>query len=327
MSYRLFYCLSFLLFLIFSSRTYGDTLRLANFDEEIDAKIIEVSEEFVEVIIPQKEIGSISMKSELPVSPTRPNGLAGRAGGDDKFPDTVSINVNGKEDKVVCKIVKITKKPGSITLRIPKQKVSSIQITFPGSKDNVRSNRNEYSPIDPERLKEQIMEELRLEFEKKQKQKEVVLEEKLKDKIRLELEKKQKKEDVAIEDIKEELKLEFEKKQQMEEKTYEAENFGNVKGRMLFKGKPLSRCQVKIVMLEKWGIFGTPKEGLRFETTTGENGRYHFEKVPPGGYKLYWKPPAESSWIRRMRIEPDIYVEAGETYYLPDRETNIRTVN
>ncbi len=94
MSYRLFYCLSFLLFLIFSSRTYGDTLRLANIDKEIDAKIVEVSEEFVEVVIPQKEIGSISTKSELPVPPTRPNGLAGRAGGDDKFPDTVSINVN-----------------------------------------------------------------------------------------------------------------------------------------------------------------------------------------------------------------------------------------
>ncbi len=323
MSYRFFY-LAFFLFLTINSRIYGDTIRLLNFDEDIEAKIIEVSEEFVKVIIPQKEIGAISMKSELPA---RPNGLAGRAGGDDKYPDTVSINVHGKENKVVCKIVKITKKPGSVTLQIPKQKVSSIQITFPGSKDNVGSNRNEYSPVDPEKMKEQIMEELRLEFEKKQKQKEVVLEEKLKDEIRLELEKKQKKEGVAIEDIKEELKLEFEKKQQMKENAFEAENFGDVKGRMLFKGKPLSRCQVKIVMLEKWGIFRTPKEGLRFETTTGENGRYHFEKVPPGGYKLYWKPPAESSWIRRMRMEPDIYVEVGETYYLPDRETNIRTVN
>ena len=317
MYYRFFY-LAFFLFLTINSRIYGDTLRLLNFDEDIDAKIVEVSEEFVEVIIPQKEIGSISMKSELPVPPT---------GGDDKFPDTVSINVNGKEDRVVCKIVKITKKPGSITLRIPKQKVSSIQITFPGSKDNVGSNRNEYSPVDPERLKEQIMEELRLEFEKKQKQEQVVLEKKLKDGLRIEFEKKQKKEDVAIEKIKEELKLEFEKKQQMEEKTYEAENFGDVKGRMLFKGKPLSRCQVKIVLLEKWGLLKTVKEGIRFETVTGDNGRYHFEKVPPGGYKLYWKPPAESSWIRRMRMEPDIYVEVGETYYLPDRETNVRTLN
>ncbi|MFQ5715318.1 MAG: hypothetical protein ACE5GU_14930 [Candidatus Scalinduaceae bacterium] len=310
--------------MIFSSRTYADTLRLANFDEEIDAKIIEVSEEFVEVIIPQKEIRSISMKSELPVPPT---------GGDDKFPDTVSINVNGKEDKVVCKIVKITKKPGSITLRIPKQKVSAIQITFPGSdQDKASKARKEggekvYSSVDPEILKEQIMEALKLEFEKKNKQEKIVLEKKLKDKLRREFEKKQDKEDVATEKIKEELRLEFEEKKQLEEKAYEAENFGDVRGRMLFKGKPLARCQVKIVMLEKWGFLKTVKEGIRFETVTGDNGRYHFEKVPPGGYKLYWKPPAESSWIRRMRMEPDIYVEVGETSYFPDRETNVRTVN
>ncbi|MBO1225415.1 MAG: hypothetical protein JYX80_13415 [Candidatus Scalindua sediminis] len=69
MFYRFSY-LSLLLYLVFSSSVYGDTLRLTNFDEEIDAKIVEVSEEFVEVIIPQKEIGSISMKSELPVRPT-----------------------------------------------------------------------------------------------------------------------------------------------------------------------------------------------------------------------------------------------------------------
>jgi hypothetical protein len=96
---------------------------------------------------------------------------------------------------------------------------------------------------------------------------------------------------------------------------------------MLRKGKPLPRCQVKIVMLEKWGLLKAVKEGIRFETVTDENGRYHFEKVPPGGYKLYWKPPAESSWIRRIQMEPDIYIEVGETAYLPDRETNVRTVN
>ncbi len=317
MSYRLFYCLSFLLFLIFSSRTYGDTLRLANFDEEIDAKIIEVSEEFVEVIISQKEIGSISMKSER----------------NDKFPDNVSINVNGKENKVVCKIVKITKKPGSIKLRIPKQKVSAIQITFPGSdqdkdsKARKEGGEKEYSPVDPEILKEQIMEALRLEFEKKNKQEKIALEKKLKNELRHEFEKKQEKEDVAVEKIKEDLRLEFEEKKQLEEEVYAAENFGVVKGRMLYKRKPLPRCQVKIVMLEKWGLLKTVKEGIRFETVTDENGRYHFEKVPPGGYKLYWKPPTESSWIRKMQMEPDIYIEVGETAYLPDRETNLRTVN
>lgn len=316
MFYRFSY-LSLLLFLILSSSVYGDTLRLANLDKEIDAKIVEVSEEFVEVVIPQKEIGSISMKSEL----------------DDKFPDSVSINVNGKENKVVCKIVKITKKSGSIKLRIPKQKVSAIQITFPGSDQDKTSKarkeggEKEYSPVDPEIMKAQIMEALTLEFEKKNKQEKIALEKKLKNELRHELEKKQEREDMAVEEIKEDLRSEFEEKKQLEEKAYAAENFGDVRGRMLYKGKPLPGCQVKIVMLEKWGLLKSVKEGVRFETVTGDNGHYRFEKVPPGGYKLYWKPPAESSWIRKMQMEPDIYVEAGETSYFPDRETNVRTVN
>jgi protocatechuate 3,4-dioxygenase beta subunit len=96
---------------------------------------------------------------------------------------------------------------------------------------------------------------------------------------------------------------------------------------MLAKGKPLPGCQVKIQMLEKWGIFGNPKKGLRFETITDENGRYLFDKVHPGGYKIYWKPPGGSSWIRSIKMEPDIFVEAGETYHFRDRETNVRTVN
>jgi protocatechuate 3,4-dioxygenase beta subunit len=96
---------------------------------------------------------------------------------------------------------------------------------------------------------------------------------------------------------------------------------------MLAKGKPLPGCQVKIMMLEKWGMFGQPKEGLRLETVTDENGRYLFEGVHPGGYKIYWKPPGETSWIRTIKMEPEIFVEAGETYHFRDRETNIRTVN
>ncbi|MFQ5686265.1 MAG: carboxypeptidase-like regulatory domain-containing protein, partial [Candidatus Scalindua sp.] len=97
--------------------------------------------------------------------------------------------------------------------------------------------------------------------------------------------------------------------------------------RMLAKGKPLPGCQVKIMMLERWGLLGGIKKGIRFETITDENGVYHFENVPTGGYKLYWKPPRESSWIRRLQMEPDIYVESGERYYLPDRETHIKLLN
>ena len=294
MSYK-FFCVYFILILTICTETYADTLKLEGFGEKIDVKILEMNEEFVKVIVFQKQIGSISVKSE----------------DDDKYPDSVFINVDGKDKKMICKIVKITKKPGSITLQIPRERVASIQIAFPGTEQDTASGQGDASarsaqpPVDVERLKDRIMDELRFEFERKQG-----------------------KDDIAIEErIKEELRAEFENKKQMSDDAFEVENYGRVTGRMLFKGKPLPGCQVKIHMLEKWGMFGTPKEGLRLETVTDENGRYLFEGVHPGGYKIYWKPPGETSWIRTMKMEPEIFVEAGEIYHFRDRETNIRTVN
>ena len=301
MSYRLF-CVSFILILTICTEMYADTLKLEGFGEKIEVKMLEMNDEFIKVVVPQREIGSINIKSQ----------------DDDKYPDTVFIKVDGKEDKVICKIVKITKKPGSITLQIPRERVAAIQIAFPGTEQDTASDQGDSSvrsaqpPVDVERLKERIMDELRLEFEKRQ---EAQLE-------------TQQEDGMAIEErIKEELRAEFEDKKQMEEDAFEVENYGKVTGRMLFKGKPLPGCQVKIHMLEKWGMFGAPKEGLRLETVTDENGRYLFENAHPGGYKLYWKPPGETSWIRTMKMEPEIFVEAGETFHFRDRETNIRTVN
>ncbi|MFV1975627.1 MAG: carboxypeptidase-like regulatory domain-containing protein [Candidatus Scalindua sp.] len=295
MSYK-FFCVSLVLILIICTKVYADTLKLEGFDEKIDVKILEMNEDYIRVIVSQSEIGSISIKSER----------------DSKYPDTVFINVDGKEKKVICKIVKITKTPGNITLQIPRERVSAIQISFPGSNqmDTSSAHREERAqpPVDTEQLKEQIMEQIRREFEIKQEM--------------------QEQESVSIEDkIKKELTLEFEEKQQIKEEIFEAENYGRVTGRMFYKGKPLPGCQVKITMLEKWGIFGKPKEGLRFETITDENGRYLFEKVNPGGYKIYWKPPHESSWIRSIKMEPDLFVDAGETYRYRDRETNVKTAN
>ncbi len=301
MSYK-FFCISLGLLLIFCTKVYADTLKLEGLDEKIDVKILEMNEESIRVIVPQREVGSISIEHEV----------------DDKYPDTVLIIVNGKESKVICKIVKITKKPGGITLQIPREKVVAMQIAFPGSTQDTNSDQNgtfsihrgerTHPPLDAERLKEQIKNDLRHEFEIKQES--------------------QEQEGIAIKDrIREELRDELESKEQMREKAFEAENYGKVTGRMLFKGKPLPGCQVKIVMLEKWGIFGKPKEGLQLETSTDEDGRYLFEKVQPGGYKIYWKPPRESTWIRSIKMEPDMFVEAGETYRYRDRETNIKTAN
>ncbi len=291
MSHR-FFCVFLVLVLTICTNMFADTLRLEGFDQNVDVKILEMNEEFIKVIVSQDEVNSISVKSER----------------ESQYPDAVFVNVDGKEKKIICKIMEITKTPGNITLQISREKVSAIRIAFPGSdqKDTLSAHREDRAqpPVDAELLKEQIMEQIRHEFEIKQEE--------------------QVQESVSIEDkIKKELRGELENR----EKVYDEENYGRVTGRMFYKGELLPGCQVKITLLEKWGIFGKPKEGLCLETTTDENGRYLFEKVNPGGYKISWKPPHESTWIRSIKMEPDIFVEAGETYHYRDRETNLRTVN
>ncbi|GAX62435.1 protocatechuate 3,4-dioxygenase beta subunit [Candidatus Scalindua japonica] len=298
MTYK-FICISLIVLLTICTKLYADTLRVEDFNEEINVKILEMNEEYVKAIVPEKVIGSISIKSEP----------------DQKYSDTVFIKANGKKRMIICKIKKITKKPGSVTIQIPREKVVAIQIEFPGSEQDsesdwgdilsTREKGREHVPVDAERLKEKIKEELMSELKKKHNRKDAEIEEKIKD----------------------ELTVEFERKQQIKEDMFEAENYGKVSGRMLNKGKPLPGCQVKITLLEKWGLFGKPREGKWFEAITDEKGHYFFEKVPPGGYKLYWKPPGESSWIRSIKMEPDFFVEIGETSSVFDRETNIRTIN
>jgi len=274
-------------------------LKLVNFDEEIDVNILEVNENFVKANIPGRDILSVTIKSEP----------------DSQYPDAVVIDVHEKSCRVVCKVVEVSQKPRGITFMVSRQDVSTIQIAFDRKNDlrgghgaaidtEEETEKLQLSSINTDELREQIKEDLLSEFEKKQE-----------------------KEDMAIEEMKEELRLEFEEKEEEKEKRMVESSFGDVKGRMLFKGRPLQGCQVKIVMLDKWGLMGGVKEGVRFETITDENGRYHFERIPPGGYKVYWKPSAETSWIRKMKMEPDFYVEVGETCYTPDRETNVRTAN
>ena len=73
-------------------------------------------------------------------------------------------------------------------------------------------------------------------------------------------------------------------------------------------------------MLEKSGLLAKgyrPIDGaVEIETVTDKDGVYHFENVSPGLYKLYWKPPSETSWVRRFKMEPDVIVEPGKIQIL-----------
>ena len=292
-------CVLIMLLLTICTKLCADTLKVEDFEEKISVKILEMNDEYVKAVFPKRMIGSINVQSKL----------------DDKYPDTVFIRVDDQEKSIICKIGKITKSPASITLRIPREKVTALQIDFTDSELDMYSERRDdfglhreesrSAPVDTKKLKDQIKEELMYAFEGKQEKNEFEIEEK----------------------IKENLTLEFEKKQQIKEEIFEAENYGKVSGRMLNKGKTLPGCQVKITLLEKWGFFSSPREGAHFETVTDKNGHYSFDKIPPGGYKLYWKPPHESSWIRSVKMEPDFFVETGEISSVFDRETNIKTIN
>jgi len=93
---------------------------------------------------------------------------------------------------------------------------------------------------------------------------------------------------------------------------------GAVEGRILYRGRGLAGCSVKLIRhLESTtflGLFKEAKEGAEFETVTGEDGVYRFEEVPAGKYLLRWRPRGADSWIRILsERQYDLIVEKGET--------------
>ncbi len=100
---------------------------------------------------------------------------------------------------------------------------------------------------------------------------------------------------------------------------------GIAEGQILRNGQGLPDCHVKLVRLVESqtlaGLLKVSKEGVEFETVTDKDGRYHFEAIPVGSYKLKWQLPDDTGWIRRLRDKPDVNVEAGTTKVLKAIET------
>gem|GEM_PF-4807579 len=140
----------------------------------------------------------------------------------------------------------------------------------------------------------------------------------------------------SLQELKEELKRELreemgtEKKQ--EEKVIIAATTGRVEGRIARGGNPLPGCKVKIVLMVKRGSmffknFAAQADAPEFETETDRDGKYVFQEIPEGDYKLFWRPPGEDSWIRRMKMEPDVLVQAGKICTPKAVDTGRATVN
>ena len=99
---------------------------------------------------------------------------------------------------------------------------------------------------------------------------------------------------------------------------------GDVTGRMLSSGRPLPNCRVKIAKILQadsfFGIFKEIKVGVVFEGTTDNDGTYKFLNVPAGKYKILWKPSSEKTWVRRLRLDPDVEVEKDKVNFVKDIE-------
>ncbi len=106
---------------------------------------------------------------------------------------------------------------------------------------------------------------------------------------------------------------------------------GSVEGRVFQNGKPLKSCQVKLVMMEKYGYltneYRIVEGAMEIESVTDEHGIYYFANVPPGKFKLFWMPPSETGWVRRLKMDPDVVVKSGKPATPKDIETMKRTLN
>lgn len=103
---------------------------------------------------------------------------------------------------------------------------------------------------------------------------------------------------------------------------------GAVEGRLLNHRRPLVDCKVALIPL-RYSFFGyaVNADVAPLTTETDANGRYRFEHVPPGPYKLRWLPAGHRRWIRRLEIKPDVVVNNGSTAHAKTVRVALQTIN
>ncbi|MBW8000583.1 MAG: carboxypeptidase regulatory-like domain-containing protein [Planctomycetes bacterium] len=111
---------------------------------------------------------------------------------------------------------------------------------------------------------------------------------------------------------------------------WQAVPIGSAQGQILRNGQGLAECKIKLIRILKpqsvVEMFNTIREGAEFTTVTDEQGKYVFEKIPVGAYKLKWQLPNDTGWIRRLRDKPDAIIAEGQTAVLKSVETSRRLV-
>jgi hypothetical protein len=100
---------------------------------------------------------------------------------------------------------------------------------------------------------------------------------------------------------------------------------GTVSGRLLNRGRPLVNCRVVLVPMKEPEGYDHARQPLSI--TTDDQGRYDFDHVAAGAYKLSWLPVGETCWIRRIAMTPDIFVHPGENVTAKEIRMARQTIN
>lgn len=353
------YVIVFFLCMFFFTVARGDIIVLKDIDKKIDFRILGVTDEYVSIEIPKRDMKSLDML------------FLQR----DTFPDVIHLNT--EEISLKCKVKEIKK--DEIIVMIPTLAVSSLQMsfqgngveeTFPAKKmhkshvaemgkhmDSKKERQSESLESQIQNLtdnrEEELTDELRTDIVGKSnakkyyrfKTKKVFEEEDAFDKnefvdfgtsaddgaTRIWEEKTSSASGVAADKLLTEEAVDTDGEVAEEATVLQDANLGSVEGRILKSGKPIKDCQVQLRRLEKGGLLSRDYRlvdgALELEMVTNDEGYYHFMNVMPGEYKLYWKPPLETTWVRRFKMEPDIIVESGKTIKPRDIEILKRTLN
>ncbi len=111
---------------------------------------------------------------------------------------------------------------------------------------------------------------------------------------------------------------------------------GRVLGRVLWNGESLPDCEIKLskepefslVNLQPFSSKGDEASGAaEFLAKTDTNGRYIFKGLPPGSYRVSWRPSGSVDFIRRLSSWSDIDLLPGELVEYKDIEANVRTID
>lgn len=291
---------------------YGATILLKGTQIPISIKVNKVTEAYLIGTVQRSQVETMNLKPDS----------------DYMFPDTVNFN-SYPQYRLSCKILGITN--NMYALKIPMNEIESLVM----NDNNYQNNPDRNVRQQKERLDMDFLEETDRDSDNRNisTSNGALMRESLPEFETDHNRSKQTSKEIDTEAFKEEIKRELleamNKKNEDDEDDFIKQNTGKVTGRILARGEPFPGCKVQIIALSqaKFLFMKSVKKGQKLDTVTDEEGRYYFENVPPGDYKLYWKPSYETSWVRRLAMKPDVIVSAGKTTVANDLEISKRVLN